>query len=82
MNAHEDLFHEMLLSLGRLEASSTNNSEKIAYVQNRQDEICARLRAIETRSAINSAVISVATSIAIGLIVENFKTIISVIHGS
>lgn len=78
MNSHDDVVHEILRGLGRNEATLAEVNNNLAYQREKVDEICRRLRAVETKTAVNSSIISLATS----LIVENFKAIVGVFHGA
>ncbi|MBF0182468.1 MAG: hypothetical protein HQM03_20825 [Magnetococcales bacterium] len=71
-DSHDEVMHEVLRGLGRVEATSSDNNLKLTYQQERLDEMCQRLKAVETKVALNAAIVSVMVS----FIVANFKTII------
>lgn len=69
---HDEVMHQVLRGLGRVEATSSDNNAKLVYQQERIDEMCQRLKAVETKVTLNAAIVSA----VIGFIVANFKTII------
>lgn len=52
MDDHDSIFHDMLLSLGRLEAQQIEARDNTIYLRGKVDEVCRRLRAVETKTAI------------------------------
>ncbi|MEO5327294.1 MAG: hypothetical protein H7829_03530 [Magnetococcus sp. THC-1_WYH] len=78
MDGHEDTMHEVLRSLGRIEAQADAAAEDRAYLRKTLDDVRGRICTVETKTAVNSSVISLATS----LFVDNFKSILGVFHGS
>ncbi|MBF0632681.1 MAG: hypothetical protein HQL89_17095 [Magnetococcales bacterium] len=78
MDGHEDIVHDMLKSLGRIEAQVNVLVESNAHLERKIDAFGSRLCTVETKTAVNSTVISLATT----LFVDNFKSILGVFHGA
>ncbi|MBF0415806.1 MAG: hypothetical protein HQL79_08575 [Magnetococcales bacterium] len=77
-NGHDDIVHELLQGMGRMEASQHASREDIAYMRTRVDEVCQRLRTVETKTAVHASLVSLLVS----AVTANAKAVLGAFGGS
>ncbi|MBF0422761.1 MAG: hypothetical protein HQL73_07195 [Magnetococcales bacterium] len=76
-NGHDDIVHELLQAMGRMEASQRASHEDLAYMRASLDETHRRVCAMETKIAVNASLVSLFVSAA----TANAKAILGVFGG-
>ncbi|MBF0141317.1 MAG: hypothetical protein HQL74_13695 [Magnetococcales bacterium] len=75
---HDDIVHELLQGMGRMEASQHASREDIAYMRATVDEIRKRLCTVETKAAVNASLVSLLVS----AVTTNAKAVLGAFGGS